>query len=203
MVLVVTAAERSRCADLLAQMHRHRKRVFIDRFGWALPTTEGEFEIDDFDTAAAIYLLALGPDGSVSGSLRLLPTLGPHLLGDIFPLLCTEEPPRGDGIWEVSRFCTDPDLADPRLARKKLLVAMVEFALLYGAHRYTCVTHAVGLRQLVDIGWDARPLGAPQPGVDGTIGALSIDITPATLKLLRDQAGFDAPVLRCGVRDAA
>lgn len=196
MVLVVAAADRSRHAHLLEAMHAHRKRVFVDRFGWALPVTTGGLEIDQFDGEAATYLLALGEAGALTGSLRLLPSLGPHVLGDLFPYLCEEKVPRGADVWEVSRFCTNPDLADPALARKQLLVALVEFALLRGVSRFTCVTHLLGLQQLIGIGWDAKPLGLPHPDGRTTIGALAIDITPETLKLLRNQAGFNAPVLQ-------
>lgn len=203
MVLIVTAADRPRHAALLAKMHRQRKRVFVDRLRWELPVAEGELEIDQFDGESAVYLLALDDAGALSGSLRLLPTLGPHLLGDLFPYLCEGAVPRGEAVWEVSRFCTDPDLKDPRLARKQLLVALVEYALLHSVSRFTCVTHLVGLQQLIGIGWDAKPLGRPQPDGSTSIGALAIDITPETLKLLRTQAGFTAPVLRWDVRHAA
>jgi acyl-homoserine lactone synthase len=203
MVLVVTGADRPRHACLLAEMHRHRKRVFIDRFGWELPVADGEQEVDQFDGEDAVYLLATDAGGSLTGSLRLLPSEKPHLLGDLFPHLCADGVPRGEEVWEISRFCTDPLLRDPALARKQLLVALVEFALLYGVCRYTCVTHMTGLSQLVAIGWDAKPLGLPCRDGSGMIGALAIDITPETLKLLRGQAGFKAPVLRWEVADAA
>jgi N-acyl-L-homoserine lactone synthetase len=203
MVLVVTAADRPRHASLLADMHRHRRQVFVDRFGWELPVAEGGLEIDQFDGERAVYLLALDEAGRLTGSLRLLPSQGPHLLGDIFPYLCEAGVPRGEDVWEVSRFCTDPELADPRLARKQLLVGLVEYALLYGVSRFTCVTHMVGLQQLVGIGWDATPLGLPQGQGAAQVGALAIDITPETLKLLRGQAGFTSPVLRWDARHAA
>jgi N-acyl-L-homoserine lactone synthetase len=184
-------------------MHRHRRQVFVDRFGWELPVAEGGLEIDQFDGERAVYLLALDEAGRLTGSLRLLPSQGPHLLGDIFPYLCEAGVPRGEDVWEVSRFCTDPELADPRLARKQLLVGLVEYALLYGVSRFTCVTHMVGLQQLVGIGWDATPLGLPQGQGAAQVGALAIDITPETLKLLRGQAGFTSPVLRWDARHAA
>lgn len=203
MVLVVAAPDRARCSALLKEMHRQRKKVFVDRLGWDLPMTQGDLEVDQFDDEAAVYLLALDRSGAVTGSLRLLPSLRPHLLGDLFPHLCDGPVPRGEEVWEVSRFCTDPALSDPRLARKQLLVGLVEFALLYGVSRYTCVTHMTGLNQLVGIGWDAKPLGLPQSEGGTMVGALAIDITPETLKLLRRQAGFSTPVLRWEVRDAA
>jgi acyl-homoserine lactone synthase len=196
MIIVVTHAERGRHAGLLAQMHRHRKQVFIDRFGWRLPLIGGEQEVDQFDTERAVYLLSLDPAGALTGSLRLMPSTGPHLLGDLFAHLCADGAPRDAATWEVSRFCTDPDLRDPSLARKHLLVGLVEFALLYGIDRFTCVSHMVGVEQLLSIGWDAVPLGLPQPDESGMVGALAINITPETLKLLRRNAGFEHPVLR-------
>jgi N-acyl-L-homoserine lactone synthetase len=203
MILVVTQAERRRHAELLAQMHRHRKRVFVDRFGWQLPLVNGELEVDQFDTDEAIYLLSLDNAGAVTGSLRLINSMAPHILGDLFPHLCEAPPPRDPRTWEVSRFCTDPALKDPRLARKHLLVGLVEFAVLYGIARFTCVSHMVGVEQLLAIGWDAAPLGLPQKEAGSVIGALEINITPETLKLLRHNAGFEYPVLRWELPHAA
>jgi N-acyl-L-homoserine lactone synthetase len=203
MVLVVTAQDRPSWPQLVEEMHRQRRQVFVDRFGWDLPVTEDGLEVDQFDGAAVVYLLSVGADGGLAGSLRLTPSEAPHLLADLFPHLCERRVPRGEGIWEISRFCTDPALADPRLARKELLVGVVEFALLYGVHRYTLVSHMLGLSQLVGIGWDAKPLGLPAQDPSGAVGALAIDITPETLKLLRSQAGFSGPVLRWEASHAA
>jgi N-acyl-L-homoserine lactone synthetase len=203
MVLVITAQDRQRWPELVREMHRQRRQVFVDRFGWTLPVTDDGLEIDQFDGDRAIYLLSLDGEGRLLGSLRLTPSEAPHLLADVFPHLCEGGAPRGEGIWEISRFCTDPACTDPRLARKELLVGVVEFALLYEVSRYTCVTHMHGLAQLVGIGWDAKPLGLPAQDASGAVGALAIDITPETLKLLRAQAGFTAPVLRWEVPHAA
>lgn len=203
MVLIVGGADRARFRELVAEMHRQRKRVFIDRLGWDLPATDGEFEIDQFDVAAAVYLMALGSSGELIGSLRLLPSTGPHILGDLFPQLCHGDPPRGHGIWEISRFCTSPTLRTPWNARRRLLVGMIEYALLHEVSRYTCVTHMVGWHQLLGVGLDAKPLGDPHMQAGELIGALALDVTPSTLKSVRDRAGFAAPLLRWELPDAA
>lgn len=203
MVHVITQADRPLYADALDGMHRDRKRVFVDRLKWDLEVVGGLHEVDRYDDARAVYLVALDPSGDHAGSMRLLPTDGPHILGDHFGALCEAPPPRGPGIWEVTRFCTNPDLADPTLVRKQLLVALVEFALLHEVRRYTCVTHMAGLNHLLAIGWDCQPLGLPQSVGGETLGALSIDITAETLSVLRDRAGFRAPVLRWEARHAA
>src|SRR6185437_1946132 len=106
MIQLVTHSDRPRFERELAEMFRERKRIFVDRLGWEVPVVGGEFEIDQFDTDDAIYLIASDPNGVQLGSCRLLPTTGPHLLGDVFPHLCEREVPRGDDIWEVTRMCT-------------------------------------------------------------------------------------------------
>ena len=63
-------------------MHRDRKTVFVDRLGWQVPVVNGDLEIDQFDGDDAIYLIAVDEAGGHAGSLRLLPTAGPHLLAD-------------------------------------------------------------------------------------------------------------------------
>ena len=72
--------------------------------GWKLETSQG-MELDQFDRQDTVYVVALDRDGNVNGCARLLPTSRPYLLGDVFPqLLCNEELPCDDDVWELSRF---------------------------------------------------------------------------------------------------
>ena len=90
----------------LRGMFAARKQVFIDQLKWDLPVLDGRFELDQFDTPDARYLILLDPhDLRHRASARLLPTTAPHLLGDIYPHLCTDGPPTGTSMWEISRFC--------------------------------------------------------------------------------------------------
>ena len=96
MVDVVTANNRHRFAGVLDQMHRDRKAVFVDRLKWDVPVVDGVFEKDQFDTSDAIYLVATDPKHQQHlGSVRLLPSNGPHLLGEVFPHLCEKAVPTG------------------------------------------------------------------------------------------------------------
>jgi len=203
MLQIVTRATRARYADVLADMHRDRKRVFVDRLGWQIPVLEGEFEIDQFDGEDAVYLLAMDERGGHAGSLRLLPTLRPHLLSDVFPHLCERGVPRGSDIWEITRLCTAPDLLDPRTVRRELMLGVIEFALLHGIRRYTCMTHVPYLSAVLAAGWDCHPLGLPQEDGGVSVGALAIEMTPDTLRLMRDRTGISANVLKIEARDAA
>jgi N-acyl-L-homoserine lactone synthetase len=203
MIQLVTAADRSTYPDQLAAMYRARKQVFVDRLRWEVPVVDGEFEIDQFDTEGAVYFLAIAADGTQLGSARLLPSTAPHLLSDVFPHLCERGVPRGDDVWEITRMCTAPGLAEPRAVRQRLMVGMVEFALLNGIRRYTLVSHMAYLSAILAIGWDCAPLGLPQEHDGQLVGALAVNITPDTLALLRRNAGLQGPVLRWDVRDAA
>jgi N-acyl-L-homoserine lactone synthetase len=203
MIQLIEAADRPAFESQLAEMYRERKRVFVDRLGWEVPVVAGEFEIDQFDTDRAVYVLALDADGAQLGSARLLPSTGPTLLSEIFPHLCERGVPRGDDIWEITRMCTAPGVANAKLVRQKLMVGMVEFALLNGIRRFTLVSHLPYLSALLAIGWDCEPLGLPQEHAGQMVGALVVNVTPDTLSLLRMRANLRGPVLRWEVRDAA
>jgi len=195
MLHAVSGKDRGQFASALAQMHRDRKKVFVDRLGWQLPVFEGEFEIDQFDGKEAVYLIDIDEHGAHQGSLRLLPTTAPHLLSEVFPDLCEHGVPRGPDIWEITRLCTAPDLADPRPVRQALLLGVVEFALMSGVRRYTCMTHVPYLNAVLAVGWDCAPLGLPREDAGVTVGAIAIDITPQTLDVVRDRVGRTTPVL--------
>ena len=204
MVHVVTCQNRADYAEAIAQMHRDRKRVFVDRLGWDVPVLEGEFEIDQFDTDHAIYLVDLDAAGRHQGSIRLLPTNQPHLLSEVFPHLCEHGVPQDDETWEITRMMIGPDAVDSRGTHARLTVAVTEFALLYGVRRYSCMTHAQFLSAVLAVGWDCQPLGLPQPDASGqTVGAIVINMTPETLSLIRSKTKMAVPVLRWDVPRAA
>ena len=77
--------------NAMRAMFAARKQVFIDLLGWDLPVLEDQFEVDQFDTVEARYLILLGPDGEHKASARLLPSTAPHILGDLYPHLCDGE----------------------------------------------------------------------------------------------------------------
>lgn len=90
---------------LLRDLGHYRHRVFVERLGWKLPDAQDGTEWDRFDTPQTIHVVALGAQGRIQGCARLLPTTGPYLLADVFPVLMGGQPcPRADHVWELSRF---------------------------------------------------------------------------------------------------
>jgi N-acyl-L-homoserine lactone synthetase len=208
-VKLVTHANKDRFAPLLDGMFRDRKRVFVDRLKWDVPVVDGIYEMDQYDTQDTVYLIVDDPKtGAHRGSVRLLPTTGPHMLKEIFPELCEGEVPIGPDVWEATRICTAPDLKDidPRHVRRLIYIATFEFALLYGVSRVTILTHMDYLSRLLAFGWECRPLGLPREYSGQKLGAMEFGITPTSLQAMRAMFhnGDRTPVLEIeGITKAA
>lgn len=198
MIHVVTAENRDRFASLIRDMHRDRKRVFVDRLKWNVPVVNGDMEIDQFDHDGAVYLIIATPDHRHLGSARLLPSSQPHILGDLFPQLCAEAVPQGPDIWEMSRLVYSPEINDgAALNRTRMLLrlAMVEFALSIGIRHYSCIVRMDFLPTVLSAGWVAVPLGFPTD-IDGELTtAVQIDVDAEALQSVRTKFGFYEPVL--------
>lgn len=204
MVMVVGAENREQFHESLMGMFHHRKKIFVDGLNWSLPVVDGHYEIDEFDTSAAVYLMVLDPQtrGHL-GSVRLLPSTGPHILGSLFSNLCAGEVPTGDDVWEITRLCTAPGAKDARAIRRQLAIALMEFGLLYGVRQYTSVAHMAWLSQVLATGWSCEPLGLPQWIEGEQVGAVAINVTPAALQLLRQTLGLRRPLLQLPVQTQA
>lgn len=182
MVQVLTAALANREDTALQAMFAARKEVFVDLLKWNLPVAAGRFEIDQFDDDYARYIILLDRCGKHLASARLLPTTRPHILSELFEALCDGVVPQDVDTFEITRFCIDRSLsAAARLrARNHLITALVEHALDQGITRYTAVTDLSFLQQIVEFGWECRPLGMPNKSQSGMIGALEIRISGDT-----------------------
>ncbi|KAG5727286.1 hypothetical protein E4T56_gene5882, partial [Termitomyces sp. T112] len=93
--------------DVMRSMFAARKAVFVDLLQWDVPVLDGRYEIDQFDDRHAHYIILSQEDGNHLGSARLLPTTRPHILGSLYPQLCTQAAPSGTAIFEITRFCLD------------------------------------------------------------------------------------------------
>jgi len=194
-LLVDTSTEAGSDA-VFRSMFAARKSVFIDLLKWDLPVLAGQYEVDEFDNEHARYLILTDSEHNHLASARLLPTIRPHILGDIFPSLCAAAPPRSPAVWEITRFCLDRRLrsGERRVLRNRLVTAIAEHALRSGIRKYTGVAEMAWLQQILSFGWDCRPLGLPLPNGRTMLGALEIDITPETPALL-EAAGIWCPTM--------
>ncbi len=184
-------------------MFEDRRRLFVDTMRWDVPVRDNRFEIDQFDGPDAIYIADFGDRGDHRGSMRLLPSVGPHILADLFAELCTGDVPCGPDIYEITRLCLPSRLgAKQRLiVRNHLISVMVDHALATGIGTLTGVVRPSFRDAVLAMGWEASPLG-PERLVGGmTLAAFRVQIdadTPARLA----RTGIYAPVAMLVARAA-
>jgi len=199
MIYIVSQENRRRFHHLLTEMHRQRKRVFIDQLKWRLEESAG-LEIDAFDSEDAVYLIeARTPISDVSISARLLPTTRPHLLSEHFVDLCEEPLPTGANVWEATRFCPAPDTPAGALRRTmlgRMIAGIMETALLFGIEQVTYVADAALAPMAERAGWDVRRLGPPRGKGRDRIQAFAARIDGAGLKRVREAFAINAPLIR-------
>lgn len=199
-VIVRTRAALLHNSELTLEMHRLRGRVFKDRLDWDVSVSDG-LEIDQYDTYRPTYLLAL-EQGEVVGSVRLLPTTGPNMLADTFPVLLDgHAAPKAVRIWESSRFCVDTKNAAAtaenglREATFLLFAAMIEWGQQRDVQAIATVTDLRMERILRRAGWHLDRLGTPrQIGATKAVAGL-LPITNDALGAIRTAGKISGPVI--------
>jgi acyl homoserine lactone synthase len=207
MLLLITPDRYGSFSDELTQMHALRYRVFKERLGWDVETAAG-VEADSFDALKPTYLL-LHAMGAVSGCVRLLPSLGPTMLRDVFPVLMEgANAPSAPDIWESSRFALEQahiDHGARAVARStyELFAGMVEFGLSRKLSSIVTVTDVRVERILRRAQWPLKRIGAPRRIGNTKAVAGHLEISAAALIRLRTGGDLRGPVLWRPVIDAA
>lgn len=183
MLRLIDRRNTSKFPDLVRSMHRDRKRLFVDVFGWDLAHENGE-ERDEFDDESAEYLVLADEAGRHVASLRFLRTDQPHLLDTVFSGLCETVIPRGADVREITRLCLPLRKRDRIEARNILARAIIDYAAIAGVTSYTAVCHMAFLSELLSAGWRCTPLGFPQPAGGAPAGAVEIHMDDDTPSLL-------------------
>ncbi|MGK6310192.1 acyl-homoserine-lactone synthase [Variovorax sp. DT-64] len=175
---IITGTADTLPQGLLLESARYRHRVFVERLGWKLQTSGG-LEFDEFDRPDTRYVIACDAHARIIGSARLLPTLGPYLLADVFPqLLDSKDPPRANWLWELSRFAA-LDLHSRRGSQQHGLASPHAFDLLAAA---TALAAQHGVRQLISV----SPLG-----IERILKAAGVDCRRAgEARMVQGQALF-------------
>ncbi|NNC00864.1 GNAT family N-acetyltransferase [Corallococcus exiguus] len=99
---VVTSGNRNRYENHIREFHRLRHQVFVEECGWEGIRRADGLDIDSYDNANAVYLLAVDGERLV-GDQRLYPTILPHMISEVFPHLATRGIPRAPYIWQWTR----------------------------------------------------------------------------------------------------
>ena len=179
----------------LRSMFEARKRVFVDLLKWDVPVLDGRFEVDQYDTPEAVYLVLADESSNHRASARLLRTDRSHILGQLFPSLCEGNIPSGLRTREITRFCIDPALCrtERRKTRNELVSVLVDHALRWNITDYTAVANIQWFRQISRFGWKCRALGPPRSIGNELLIALHIEIDDQTIPQLQDSGIYSPP----------
>jgi acyl homoserine lactone synthase len=193
----------------IAEMHRLRHRVFKERLDWDVQVS-GDMEIDEFDALHPIYLLQRAGDDRIQGCVRLLPSTGPTMLRDTFPVLLDgASAPASSTIWESSRFALDIPADAPKAqhglasATYELFAGMIEFGLSRQLTELITVTDARMERILRRAGWPLRRIGKPRALGPTLAVAGYLEVSVESLACIRSAGGLQGPVLWAPVALAA
>jgi len=164
--VVVVRAQDPKFKMELEGMFRLRHRVFDERLGWEVENRNG-LEKDRFDEESSVYILSSSEGNEIVGCWRLLPTIGPNMLRDVFPqLLRDEDMPCLSNVWELSRFAViapagSGDLAQGGInpATNDMLKKIYEFSLENDIDRYVTVTSVAVERLFKRAGFPIRRFG--------------------------------------------
>ena len=133
-------------ARLVDEIYRLRHVVFKRNLDWDVECLHGR-EIDQFDTDETVYGAVTDEFGEIEGCFRLLPTTGPYMLQDIFPVLLHGHPaPSDPQVMECSRFAVFPNSGQRRSISEllrvtgQLLVIQLEYCLDHDIHTMVCAT---------------------------------------------------------------
>lgn len=197
MLHILSSDRRDLEGHVLRGMFEARKRVFVDLLGWDVPVIDGRYEVDQFDDHHATYLVVTDDAGEHRASARLLPTTRPHILDSFFGALCEGDPPCGDHVFEITRFCLDrrSNSRSRRDARDALVRSIADYGVASGISLYTGVAEIGWLQQILAFGWRCRPLGLPKRIAGALLGALAIEISEETPSLLVSLLGAPADAI--------
>ena len=189
-VIALTRPALLKNSELAVGMHRLRRRVFRDRLDWKVSVSDG-LEIDQYDVLTPTYLLGVDRR-DVVGCVRLLPTTGPNMLADTFPVLLDgRAAPKHAKIWESSRFCVDTRNVAATVenglkeATFLLFAAMIEWGQQHELQAIATVTDLRMERILRRAGWHLDRLGVPrQIGATKAVAGL-LPVTDDALRAIR------------------
>jgi acyl homoserine lactone synthase len=201
MMQLITQDQYGNFVEAITEMHRLRYGVFKERLSWDVQFS-GDLEVDEFDALYPAYLLQRAGDGRIQGCVRLLPSTGPTMLRDTFPILLDGATfPASSTIWESSRFALDIDTEAPKaahgLARAtyELFAGMIEFGLSRQLTEIATVTDVRMERILRRAEWPLRRLGKPRTLGNTVAVAGCLEVSINALLRIRCAGGLRGPVL--------
>ncbi|GIU66348.1 acyl-homoserine-lactone synthase [Candidatus Phycosocius spiralis] len=178
-------ANRQYHQNLLQDMFRQRKELFVDRMGWTnLSVVDGGERDEADDDPNVTYIVTVGHTNQLIGSCRLTPTIGKCLLAGPLSAYLETQLERRAATWELTRLAPASDPSDTRhgISFAHLAVGGLEWGFENGVDK----VYGIAEPQLVAIagglGWRIKIEGPPveyEPGKSAF--AFSFPVDEATL----------------------
>lgn len=156
---------------LRTDMFQSRRQQFSERLGWDLNVNENGEEIDEYDGLNPLYIIGRDKLGRHTGSLRMLPTMGPTMINDHFSEISgmTIQEPQ---VWEATRFTAAPHVAS------HLLLASCELGLRFGLRHCIGVFDTPMVRVYRKLGWSPEVIGESE-GISVGVWTFSEEVRDA------------------------
>ena len=195
---LVTWDNRKHYRKVLERYFRIRYEIYVKQRRWRAVARPINIEIDAFDNEHTLYIMALDTNGKIVGGSRLVPTLQPHLMSEVFPVLARGRPPRAAEIFEWTRFFVVPSLRTQGASSPVagfVLCGLLESAQSLGIRQISVVCETFWPKRLRALGWTLIELGDVLEHPDGDIIALLIDVTPEAIEQTRRAYGITGAIL--------
>lgn len=179
MIEIVSGVNSPDHQDILEGMFRLRYEIVVGELDWSSQQRADRRDVDQFDTDETTYVISIDEDRNVLGASRLLSTVRPHMMSELFSNMCRGGAvPRGDHILELSRLVVrrDQRYGNATHALGEISVGEIEHALSIGVSYFTMVTEVRFFPRFLENGWRVKMLGLPEKDTNGTtIAAASVE----------------------------
>jgi N-acyl-L-homoserine lactone synthetase len=203
MIRIFHGRDRSQFPIETDEMYRLRARQFNDRLKWNVRVVDG-WEIDEYDEMNPLYLVSVDEStGLIKGSLRFLPTTGPHMMsgsfGNYFDVPFEMQSPL---IWECSRFSIEPMTKHGRISGSalrdttfELMHGGCEVAMMAGISQVVGVFDPFMLRVYRRTGWGPEIVATSNATGHGPIYLGIWDVSEASLLSIKQRSGIKDTVI--------
>jgi len=198
-VHVVTAENRKLYEGALEASFRLRHQVYVTERHWDHFRSPDQRELDQYDNANAIYLLAI-EDGTerLVGGARLLPTMDAPLLGEFRNLVGPFSLPRSPFVFHLSRSIVAADRrgsSSLNPVAATILSGIQEYCLAEEIEQLTLLVRMSLLPTFMELGWNPQPLSIPEMMWGFSCIAATLDVSEHALRRTKEARGITGSVL--------
>jgi acyl-homoserine lactone synthase len=181
----------------LDQYFRGRYQACVLERGWKdLERPDGR-DIDQFDTADTIHLLAID-EGKVVGGIRFCPTTAPTLLSEVFPQLSLTPLVGSSDIYELTRIWVAKNKrgkTEQPTVEALLTAGSLECALTLGMTKLWAMIEPWRILRNLSLGWTVTPLGPPHEVDGASVVAVEKDVSERIWIELCPRVSVPGPIL--------